>query len=851
MEKKIFTEIWWSPKFVITLYPQIKYKLQTTNHFTTLYTMIKKLQKTMKALIVLVFLSYSTTTIKAQLSVSNTLTPAQLIQQVLLGTGVTVSNIVYTGDTGAIGQFNGSTSNIGFAGGVLMTTGKIWNAPGPNNNCCQGSCNNTNGDAQLTAICGQTTHDACIIDFDFVPTSDTVKFRYVFASEEYPEYVGTIFNDVFAFFISGPGITGTPNIALVPNTSTPVSIGTINNGNYYCPNAATGPCMNCAYYIDNCTGTTVEYDAFTTQLTAKHWVTPCLTYHIKLAIADAGDCVFDSGVFLEAGSFTGGSVTVHSNIHNTNTTVDTMAVEGCTNGAFVFTLPQAQSIATVIHFQVQGTATNGVDYPFIPDSIVIAAGQTADSIIISPYFDGISEPIESVVLNIQNVTLCTSSNDSISLWIRNVDAIQLVATPIGDTTVCPNIPVPLLGTATGGYGHYTYAWDNGASTDSAVTVSPSATTTYTLTITDICGNTAIGSVTVIVTSPESIASFNNSVTEGCGTATVVFSLNVIQTTPTLITYDVTGTATNGIDYPMLPGMVTIPANQASTNITIAPYFDGVNEPTETIILTLTNTCLPSTTTITILDEPSIVPNITGYDICAGQSTQLIVRAIGGTGPLTYTWSDNLGDSTVVNPSPSSTQTYSVAVTDTCHVQTGRDSITIYVFPLPIAHFGFNYLEPNNVNLINLSTGATTYFWTFGDGELSRSDQHSFDHLFPEGPGSYFITLVAYNSEGCPDSNTARVTFTEDYSIFVPTSFHPGWDLNPGFGAYSNAITEYSMTVFNRWGELLFETTDVSNQWLGTTPDGNLMKQDTYVWVMKAILKNGKKVERNGTVFLIR
>ena len=116
-----------------------------------------------------------------------------------------------------------------------------------------------------------------------------------FASEEYPEYVNQ-FNDVFAFFISGPGITGpyssptgfpggSANIALLPGTTTPVTINNVNNGDNDCfSGGPSGPCVNCAFYVDNCNGTTVEFDGFTTKLEAKIPVNPCQTYHLKLAI---------------------------------------------------------------------------------------------------------------------------------------------------------------------------------------------------------------------------------------------------------------------------------------------------------------------------------------------------------------------------------------------------------------------------------------------------------------------------------------------------------------------------------------------------------------------------------------
>src|SRR5690554_3815427 len=152
---------------------------------------------------ILTFLSYS---IFAQLQTSGGQSPAQLVQNVLLGSGVDVSNISFSGSPNAIGTFNSSNASIGIDEGIIMTTGTIHpslHGPhGPNNMDNAGIDNNTGGYGQLSNLVGEETHNATLLEFDFVPNSDTVRFKYVFASEEYPEFVGTKYNDVFAFFIS-------------------------------------------------------------------------------------------------------------------------------------------------------------------------------------------------------------------------------------------------------------------------------------------------------------------------------------------------------------------------------------------------------------------------------------------------------------------------------------------------------------------------------------------------------------------------------------------------------------------------------------------------------------------------
>ncbi|MBL0050718.1 MAG: choice-of-anchor L domain-containing protein [Bacteroidetes bacterium] len=194
-------------------------------------------------LVVLAALCLIPNLIWGQLTVNTNLTPQQLVQNVLLGSGITAFNITYTGAPNAIGSFNGANSNIGIGSGVIMTSGDIANAPGPNNLGGAGTPNQTAGDNDLNNLGGGNTFDGCILEFDFIPLSNDIKFNFAFGSEEYNEFVNTSFNDVFAFFLSGPGIVGLKNIALIPNTTLPVSINNINNGN-----ANAGPCMNCTYF---------------------------------------------------------------------------------------------------------------------------------------------------------------------------------------------------------------------------------------------------------------------------------------------------------------------------------------------------------------------------------------------------------------------------------------------------------------------------------------------------------------------------------------------------------------------------------------------------------------------------
>jgi hypothetical protein len=227
----------------------------------------------------------------SQLTTDTTATAQQLVNTIV-GPGYTVSNIKLNCAGKAIATFTG-TSNIGFEKGILLTNGMASLAKGPNDKTGAGYNQGRAGDLQLDSLIGTETFDGCALEFDLIPSNDTLKINYVFGSEEYPEYVNKQFNDGFGFFVSGPGIKGSKNIATIPGTAIPVSINSVNAG------------KNSQYFVDNTSGISIQYDGFTKPLTAVQAVTPFSTYHLKIAIADVTDGIYDSGVFIEAGTLVG------------------------------------------------------------------------------------------------------------------------------------------------------------------------------------------------------------------------------------------------------------------------------------------------------------------------------------------------------------------------------------------------------------------------------------------------------------------------------------------------------------------------------------------------------------------
>jgi hypothetical protein len=275
----------------------------------------------------------------------NSTTPLALAQS-LAGAGITVSNVTFTGANVAGGTFTGGIADgLGIASGVILSSGDIANAAGPNTDDGITTDNGTAGDADLNVIvgAGHDTFDAAVLQFDFIPTSSTVTFRYVFASDEYNEFVGA-FNDVFAFYVDGV------NVALLPGTSTPVAINTVNlttNSSFYKNNDPSDLGIPTPF------GT--QFDGFTTVLTATVTLTPGVSHHIKLAIADTDDALLDSAVFLEAASFVAATPTPTVTVAGpTATPTVTVSVPATATPTRTPTQPVVTAVVPTLSFPMLG-----------------------------------------------------------------------------------------------------------------------------------------------------------------------------------------------------------------------------------------------------------------------------------------------------------------------------------------------------------------------------------------------------------------------------------------------------------------------------------------------------------------
>ena len=277
----------------------------------------------MKIILFVLGLALSTLGI-AQLSVVSSLTPQQLLES-LVGEGISVSNVSFNGNADQIGAFVGYTSNIGLDLGVVMASGPVNGLLGNAAMADNGQPGSGLSDADLLSVAQSVTsnpsaasifsvYDAARLEFDFVPSANLVSFNFVFSSDEYQQYINSQFNDAFGFFVSGPGITGpysspvsfpggSQNLALVPGTTTPITISSIYPPNANSISTVDPAGLNAEYFIDNTGGMTHTHNGFTVPITISFNVECGETYHFKFAIGDCSDTYLNTAVFFEAESF--------------------------------------------------------------------------------------------------------------------------------------------------------------------------------------------------------------------------------------------------------------------------------------------------------------------------------------------------------------------------------------------------------------------------------------------------------------------------------------------------------------------------------------------------------------------
>lgn len=440
-------------------------------------------------------------------------TVEEYVQNILLGEGVTATNITYTGGISQLGFLENGSSVFSVDAGLMLNT---------DNAMCADFCTDCLGDGNdpdllsvansVPPLIGQSfsvssVNDLCVIEFDFEAGGDSISFNYVFGSDEYLTWVNSSYNDIFAFFLSGPGISGpfaapagfpdgAINIAQVPDSDPllPITISSVNN------------VTNSQYYVNNPSQQGICINGYTTTFTAEAAVQCGQTYHIKLAIADGTDNALESFVLLEAGSFSSNAVNLEADavpfaaggiaqlvdyqdalglpnvvsypngesfplaawiannemtvtVDGETTTIDAVIIEGCNDARFTVIRPEVESeLLDTLYLGLEGSAVSGLDFSANFSQVIMQPGQVESEITLGVVDDGANEGVETVLITYEYINGCGELITTTSQVVI-MDPIPIVATP--SVVGCQGLDgTQELGYDNiSGYGPFNYNWN--------------------------------------------------------------------------------------------------------------------------------------------------------------------------------------------------------------------------------------------------------------------------------------------------------------------------------------------------------------------------------------------------------
>ncbi len=452
-----------------------------------------------------------TYTANCQITITQDMTAEQYVNDILLGEGITASNVEFTGDSLQFGHMT-EGYEIPIENGLILSSALATNPMTCELDEAGILTNGVDGEPDLLTVAnsvppliGQSfsvssVNDVCILEFDFEASGDSISFNYIFGSDEYLAWVNSSYNDIFAFFLSGPGITGpfaSPagfpdgaiNIAQVPNSDPelPITISSVNN--------VTNP----EYYIDNNPNNEfICINGYTQIFTASSQVQCGETYHIKLAIADGSDDYLESFVILQEGSFSSNAIDLIANASIEGAEVflgDTTVVEGCNDATFTVVRPDDSELDTIfLSIDPSSTALPGSDYNADIEMVIMQPGQSSANISLGVINDSIPEGPEFVTLQYEYINGCGDTTlASATIVIFDSSPISLITDPVG--CLDENDGITLSVEPVTGYGPFSYQWY----TDSTqpISIEPSfyydtggITGEAVVEVIDVCGNIA-------------------------------------------------------------------------------------------------------------------------------------------------------------------------------------------------------------------------------------------------------------------------------------------------------------------------------------------------------------------------
>ena len=420
--------------------------------------------------------------------------------QYLLGPGVQFSNAQFTGDPIQLGYMTGAVNPFEIASGIILSTDGASDIQTTGGNGGFITTNISNSPDLLTVansvppLIGQgftvgSVNNVAILEFDFVANGQSLSFEYIFGSDEYLTFVNSTYNDVFAFFLAGQGISGpytapagfpdgSANIAVIPgsNPALPITISSVNN------------VLNQEYYYDNPQQTDIALNGYTLTFTAAATLVCGATYHIKLAIADGSDQSLKSVVVLKEGSFNISNQLIEPIVVNPAPGFPALSVlEGCVDGQFIVSPPSCLVEADTVAMVITGSAVLGADYT-LSNSVDLIFQPDGEPVVIDviPLEDDLLEGLETITLSFYYINTF-GDQDTATATLNLIDYIDPTIQPIDELRICPGTTEQASAIVDDGFGPFAYDWSSGETGTSAVYAQGDAGT-YTVSISDFCDN---------------------------------------------------------------------------------------------------------------------------------------------------------------------------------------------------------------------------------------------------------------------------------------------------------------------------------------------------------------------------
>lgn len=744
-------------------------------------------------------------------------TPGAFLNNNFAGEGVRLEQCKFNWSSGNIsgsqvGTFTNTNPSFPFSSGIVLTTGNISVAEGPNNSGSESSTtgvNQASTDPDLQALIpGYSLSNASVLEFNFYSgrneNNNIVSFNYIFGSEEYPEYVCSNFNDVFGFFLYGPdpfncqGNNVTRNIAIIPGSGgLPVSINSVNSGSPGGSYPASG-CTSLAYsqfYRTN-NSNAVQYDGYTAYtsggqtygLTAESLLCPCTEYRMKISISNVGDNAYDSGVFLEQGSFKmPKALTLTDSITRNMDTV----IKNCTYADFQmhYGEPLESPLEMIL------TSNGGTASPEDFHVLRFRANGTIDTL---HNGDTFYFPEGDTLMNLRMEVA-----EEAQFAPNEVKTVQLIFKSI----LCPFFRY-LDGTVEERAQYDTLNYviiDNNRFT----------LTSDTVFYCDRCEHVAIQM-------------------EG-GTEPLLYNW-----TPST-------------------GLVNPHASESNCNITQNTTFEvTVSDRWGCLMDTCYHTALVTSTPV-LEGHYHISPNV----ICVPEEVQFKSTA---TPASTHRWiiySNDVRD-TIYGDNETYTFTepgyysidYKAYEAEACAAEI---SLINYINAglQPTASFFFDPAEAEvgqTVMFTNESTGLNIHYnWSFGDGTNSTEENPS--HVYnSENSENYNVILTVADDAGCQDMFTLPVPVVDNHVLYVPNTFTPNKDgINDIFLPVVACVAKYYIIIYDRSGSVVFSTDNPEIGWDGNLPTGQPCPTGVYSYYINYVRFNNLKQEliKIGNINLIR